>query len=118
MARKKFVSEERSGVVIVTLLDEAIIDMLNILTLRDQLADFVEKNPEQGIIIDFRRVKFLSTAMLDPLIKLQRKINANGGRLVFCGMDRQIVEVFEHTKLDRLFKIITDRKTAIDGLSS
>jgi anti-anti-sigma factor len=88
-----------NGVLIVLLLDEKLQG--------DELADglrqdFIEALSIHGLnklIIDFRNVKYLSTAGFRPLLTLHRKLHELQGRMVFCNLSPETEEVFVVTRL-------------------
>jgi anti-sigma B factor antagonist len=49
------------------------------------------------------------------LVTLNKKIKAAGGKLVLCNIDPQIREVFEITKLDKLFVIRGEEQEALQA---
>lgn len=65
------------------------------------------------LILDFTGVEFLSSAALQKMIDLDRKIKAAGGSLKMCCLRHDIMEVFKLTRLDRLFDIKKDRSEAL-----
>jgi anti-sigma B factor antagonist len=55
----------------------------------------------------------MSSAALGKLITLNKKVQTAGGRLVLCNIRQEIREVFEITKLDKLFVIKRDEQEAL-----
>jgi anti-sigma B factor antagonist len=55
----------------------------------------------------------MSSAALGKLITLNKKVQAAGGKLILCNIDPQIREVFEITKLDKLFVICGDEQEGL-----
>ena len=54
-------------------------------------------------------------AALGKLITLNRKVQAVRGKLVLCNISKEIREVFEITKLDKLFTILPDEQAALQA---
>ena len=54
-------------------------------------------------------------AALGKFITLNKKVNTSGGKLVLCNIDPQIYEVFQITKLDKLFKIEKDEQVGLQA---
>jgi anti-sigma B factor antagonist len=57
----------------------------------------------------------LSSAALAKLITLNKKLQQVNGRLVLCNIDPQIYEVFEITKLNKLFDIQAEEQAALQA---
>ena len=67
------------------------------------------------ILLNFGNVEFLSSAALGKLITMNRKVQAVRGKLVLCNISKEIREVFEITKLDKLFTILPDEQSALQA---
>ena len=61
--------------------------------------------------MNFGNVEYLSSAALGKRITLNKKLQAVGGGLILCNIDPQIYEVFEITKLNKVFNIPTEGRT-------
>ena len=66
-----------------------------------------------GLLLNFGNVEYMSSAALGKLITLNKKVQAAGGKLILCNIDPQIREVFEITKLDKLFVICGDEQEGL-----
>jgi anti-sigma B factor antagonist len=60
------------------------------------------------LLLNFRNVHNLSSSTLGLLITLHNKLREMGVQLVLCYLEDRIYEVFQVTKLDRLFIIEDD----------
>ena len=91
------------GVTIVTFDDESILDPLQVQDIGEQLHRLIEEEDRQRLILDFHKVKILSSQMLGVLIGLLKRIRSDRGRIVICGMKSELHKVFKITNLDKLF---------------
>lgn len=98
---------------VVTFLTSQVLDEMNVQQLGAELTDLVEKQYMINMVIDFSKIKFLSSAVLGKLIALNKKIAAQKGRLAFCNINNDIMEVFKITRLDKLIPICEDEEQAI-----
>ena len=90
-----------------------ILDGESIQILGEQLFDLVDNQGNRKLLLDFEKVVFVSSAALGKFITLNKKVNAAGGRLILCNIDPQIYEVFEITKLNKLFNIQKEEQAAL-----
>ena len=60
-------------------------------------------------------MEYLSSAALAKLITLNKKLQAAGGKLILCNIDPQIREVFEITRLNKLFTIHDEEQAALQA---
>jgi anti-sigma B factor antagonist len=103
--RKRLEIEEVGEVTIVRLADKKILDEQNIQRIGDELFALIDKHGKKKILIDFSGVEHLGSAANGKLITLAKKVQNVKGKLAFCGIDPEIYEVFEITKLDKFFGI-------------
>jgi anti-sigma B factor antagonist len=95
--------------------DRRIIEAASIQEMGEELARLVEKEGAKAMVLNFGTVDFLSSAALNQLIKLVPKVKAVQGKMRLCGLKPEIKEVFEITKLDKLFDIKADETAALAG---
>jgi anti-sigma B factor antagonist len=74
----------------------------------EQLAEYTGK-----VLIDMARVNFIASLALRLLLTHLKAVQQVGGDLRLCGLQPQIAEVFRKSRFDTLFKISTDRDSAI-----
>lgn len=93
--------------------DRKILDATNIEELGDELFGLVEDETRKKLLINFTDVEFLSSAALNKLIILDKKVKAHGGQLKLSDMRSEIHEVFVITRLNQLFDIQDDQDAAL-----
>jgi anti-sigma B factor antagonist len=103
---------------IVTLADEKILEEEDIRALQGSIMSVVEQAGRMNLILDFRNVRFLSSAVLGLLIRISKKIYESDGQLKLCNINPKIHEVFKITRLTKIFDIYSDLESAIEGLSA
>ena len=79
----------------------------------DDLFRLVDELGRRKILLNFGNVDFMSSAALGKLITLDRKVKAAKGRLKLSNIRPEILEVFQITKLNKVFDIRTDEAEAI-----
>jgi anti-sigma B factor antagonist len=104
---------EVGDVTIVRFRDHKIVEDINIQELGQEMFRLVESDGRRRVLLDFSTVDFLSSAALGKLITLDKKMKAHGGALKLANIRREIFEVFEITKLNRLFDIRKDEADAL-----
>lgn len=100
---------------VVRFLDRKIVDSANIEEMGDDLFTIVEKDKFKNVLLNFDGVEFLSSAALNKLIMMDRKVKTAGGKLRLCTLRAEIMEVFTITRLNRVFDI---KKTEADALKA
>jgi anti-sigma B factor antagonist len=96
-------------------LDRKIIDAANIQELGDELFALVEKEQRKNLLLNFATVEFLSSAALNKLIILDKKVKAHSGKMRLCNLKPEIYEVFAITRLNQLFDIKNTEAEALAG---
>jgi anti-sigma B factor antagonist len=78
------------------------------LSLQSRFQDGVKK-----LVVDMARVEYVSSAGLRVLLSAAKKSNAQGGRLVLCGLQPYVLEVFEVAGFTSIFQITPDASAAL-----
>jgi anti-sigma B factor antagonist len=113
--RRRLEVEDIGDVTVVNFTDKKILDEQNIQVIGEQLFSLVDELGRRKILLNFGNVEYLSSAALGKFITLNKKVNAAGGRLILCNIDPQIYEVFEITKLNKLFNIQKEEQAALQA---
>ena len=108
--------EYHGSVIVTTLTDEKILEDSQIQGLEGSFLPLIEQNDAIQLIIDFSKVKFLTSSVLGLLIRISKKVYEKSGKLRLCAIDPKIMEVFRITRLDKIFEIFTDQDDALIGL--
>lgn len=112
---RKIEVEEVNDVTVAKFTDKKILDEGNIQLIGNQLFALVDEDRKKKIVLDFSNVEYLSSAALGKLITLDKKAKAAGGKIRFCSIRADILEVFKITRLDKLFTIKENRDKALEG---
>jgi anti-anti-sigma factor len=100
-------------VTLVQFADSRILQEEDIQATFDLLGRILDQRGVRELVLDFRRVKFLSSAVLGRLMLTHKKLRSAGGRVILCGIAEDIFEVFKITKLDAFFTIEPDVEAAL-----
>ena len=115
MATQRIDVTKSGDVSVVKFRDRKILDEAAIQELGSELFALVEVDNRKTVLLDFEGVEFLSSAALGKLITFDRKVKTSKGRLKMCGIAPGILEVFQVTKLNKVFDI---RPTAGEALAA
>lgn len=113
--RRRLEVEDIGNVTVVNFVDKKILDEQNIQIIGEQLFGLVDVQERRKLLLNFSNVEYLSSSALGKFITLNKKVNAVGGKLILCNIDPQIYEVFEITKLDKLFNIQKEEQAALQA---
>ena len=113
--RRRLEVEDIGDVTVVNFTDKKILDEQNIQIIGEQLFGLVDEDGRRKILLNFGNVEYLSSAALGKLITLNKKLQQAGGKLILCNIDPQIYEVFEITKLNKLFNIQKEEQAALQA---
>lgn len=90
------------------LLDARQLDALSV-----ELYRLVDELDRKKLVLDCAKVQFLTSSAIGVLVNLQKKSTAIKGTLIICGVRKELMQVFEITKLTKLFKFAADEKAAL-----
>ncbi len=106
---------EVGDVTVVRFQDRKIIDEAAIQELGSELFQLVDHEGVRKLLLNFSRVEFLSSAALGKLIMLDKKVKAQKGKLKLSNIAKGIYDVFEITRLNKVFDIKTDEADALEA---
>src|SRR5437773_1911600 len=113
--RRRLEVEDIGDATVVHFTDRKILDEQNIQIIGEQLFSLVDELGRRKLLLNFGNVEYLSSAALRKLVTLNKKLQQAGGRLILCNIDPQIREVFEITKLNKLFTIHDEEQAALQA---
>jgi anti-anti-sigma factor len=69
---------------------------------------------DQHILLDFKRVKHISSPALSMILRMHSRLGATpGGQLALCDLNPQLMEAIKITRLDRLIPLFARRTEAL-----
>ncbi len=77
----------------------------------------VAKKRSCKLIVDLTQVYMISSAGIGSLVQLHRACEADKGKLVLFGLNKELLELLKIARLDRLFKIAPDRNAAVEAVA-
>lgn len=98
---------------VVEFTNNKILDEANIDGIRKTLEALIDEGERPKLLLDFATVDHLSSAALGMLINTNNRVKSRNGQLRLANIKPQIFEVFEITKLNKLFKILSSRTEAL-----
>ena len=117
MSNQRLEVSESGDVTVVRFVDKKILDAANIQELGTELFALVEEDKREKILLNFTNVEFLSSAALNKLIILDKKVKAARGRLKLSNLRPEIYEVFVITRLTQLFDIHEEEADAVSAFA-
>jgi anti-sigma B factor antagonist len=104
---------EVGTVTVVRFVDRKILDAANIQELGDELFGLVEQDNRKNLLLNFSNVEFMSSAALNKLIVLNKKVQGVGGKMRLSNLRPEIYDVFVITRLNTVFDIKSDEADAL-----
>ena len=108
--------EYAKNAIIITFTDEKILEDSDIQALRVSVMSVIEQAGRMNLILDFRNVQFLSSAVLGLLIRVSKRVYECDGQLRLCNISPKIREIFKITRLNKIFDIHKDIESAAESL--
>lgn len=82
--------------------------------LRKAFDEFIRNNVRK-VVIDFSKVPYIDSSGLATLIELLQRLKKNSGALRICCVPEKVKNIFEITKLHKLFQIFDDQASALEN---
>ncbi|MBM7648217.1 anti-sigma B factor antagonist [Bacillus ectoiniformans] len=90
----------QSNQVIIKLYDEFYVEDAS--SLRESMLPYFEKN-YTDYVVDLTNLKYIDSSGLGVLIAIHKKAKANNGNVIIKGMNGAVKELFELTRLTKVF---------------
>jgi anti-sigma B factor antagonist len=81
-----------------------------------QLFKMVDEEKRDRVVLDFGKVKYLSSQAIGIILTLNKKLtggSAGGDGLVLCGVGPQLMQLLKITRLDRILTIKNSQQDAV-----
>ena len=101
-------TEEGGGVQVIHFNDEKIIEDLKIQQIAKELNESLDKAEKSNVLLNFDRVKFMSSAMIGKLLSIGKRCKNDKIELKLCSITPNIMEVFKIMRLNKIFDIHDD----------
>jgi len=108
--------EYAENATIVTFVDEKILEEMDIQSLQASVMSVIEEAERVNLILDFCNVQFFSSAVLGLLMRISKKVYEREGQLRLCNISPRIYEIFKITRLNKIFDIYENVKSATESL--
>lgn len=80
----------------------------------EELYGLIEKNGQRHLILNFEKVKFISSQFISILLEVKaRLLKVPESTLVLCCVGRELQNVLKITQLDRVFNITDTQQKAM-----
>ena len=105
--------EAKEEVTVIYFTDGKILDNQRIEQVGKELLAAVPQAIHKKLVVNFRGVSFMSSAMITKLVMLSKTTKAMSVILKFCEVSPNVMEVFKITKLNKVFDIQVTEDKAI-----
>lgn len=113
--RRRMVVTKVGDLAVVKFSDRKIVDSANIEEMGEEMFSIVDKDKCKDVLLNFDGVEFMSSAALNKLILMDKRVKGAQGKLRLCNLRAEILEVFTITRLNRVFDI---KKTEAEALKA
>ena len=76
------------------------------------ISAMIEDKPKQ-VVVDLTKVTYIDSSGLAVLIEGMQNVEAYGGRFALVGLQAGVRPIFEIARLDQVFRIFPDAKSAL-----
>jgi anti-anti-sigma factor len=78
-----------------------------------ELMDLIDSKRYTKLLLNMSNARFVSSAMLAHLVKLNRRIQEVKGRIRLCALRPVIMDAFKVSNFDKIFEIYPDEAAAL-----
>jgi anti-sigma B factor antagonist len=88
------------------------VDANNSSDLEKELFQIINQN-EKNLLVDCKNLEYISSSGLRVFLMALKQMNKNNGKLVLCGLNELIQEVFDISGFSSLFTIVSSGEEAV-----
>lgn len=84
---------------------------------QSQWDGIVARLDEPGIahvVFDFGKINYFGSSMLEAMLYLWKKIDAEGGKMAVCSLSSTAAEIIHLSRFDAIWKVCGNRDEALD----
>jgi anti-anti-sigma factor len=85
---------------------------------RRALFNLVDERGVRKLVLSFANLEHLSSTFLGTVIAMHKRVRGAPGRMILCEVDPGIYEVFEMTKLDKIFTVLPLEADALQAIDA
>ena len=83
--------------------------------LADKMEKYIKPNQAPKFIIDLKKVPFINSSALGILLNIYKHVDYLKGRMVFAGLNADVENLMEITKLTSIFEIFRSVEEAMES---
>jgi anti-sigma B factor antagonist len=115
-SQPQIISQFMGKGLVITIMAAELLEDAEIVAVEKAITQLVEQAVATNFVLNFENVKFLSSAVLRSLVKVNAAVKQREGKLRLCCIDAKIMEVFKITRLDKVFDIRRNVDDAVESL--
>lgn len=78
--------------------------------------DKLINDKKEKLVINLKDVSYVDSSGLATLVEILKGLRSYGGKLKLCNLSTKVKNLFEITKLEKLFDIAQDEEEAVQAL--
>ena len=84
-------------------------------TLAEKMEKYIKPNQAPKFIVDLKKVPFVNSAALGIFLSIYKHVDRLNGRIVFSGLNSDVENLMEITKLGSVFEIFRSTDEALES---
>jgi len=109
--------EHKDGVLVVQFARQKVVSDAIIQQIGGELLELVDQ-ADGKILVNLQDVIFMSSSMIGRIVLLNKRCKGSGTKLKLCSVHPKVMEVFEITRLNKVFDIHDSLDDALDAFAS
>ena len=111
---KRFKVTHEEGVIVLTLVDTELSDLVLQDAVDEELTRLVEEDKPSKLLIDFGAVQYCTTGIIGSLLATKKRVVAGGGEFKLCRLTKHVHDAFKALNLENtVFSVYATKDEAI-----
>jgi len=106
--------DDVNSISVVKFTEEKVVDPAKVEKMGTELLSLADDESKK-LLLNFENVRFFSSAAINKLIVLEKRVREQGGKLRLSNLRPEVKDLFSLTNLDSLFSIMDEQSDALDS---
>ena len=113
---KRFDVTVTDGVTVICPVDKELSDLVLQDELHEELLGFLANEQPQKLVINFGRVEYCTTGIINSLLSVKKRVMAAGGQFNMCCLTQHVHDAFRALNLEgTVFQVFETEEKAVDS---
>jgi anti-anti-sigma factor len=113
MSDNSLIIDRQNDVSVVRFQGMTVLDIATSQGMAGELLALTAGPPPPKVVVDLSSIRLVASRVLGILVEMTKKAQAERGKVVVCGLHKDVKQVLRNMRLDRLLTLVEDQHQAL-----